>query len=112
MTRLITLVLILSLTSCGLIQMPFKILGGVTKGTAQAIKKPINAHKERKAKKEKKKAKEEAKKKKEEGTKPQSDPIPEGLLLPENNGFPDLESIDPDLPPLPSEYQDLPPVPE
>ena len=117
MTRLIALVLIFSLTSCGLIQMPFRVLGGVTKGTAQAVKAPIDAHKERKAKKDAQKAKEEAKKKKEEASKQQDNHIPAELLPPSNDGNPDLnalESVDPnlDLPPLPSEYQDLPPVGE
>ncbi|MEP4078201.1 hypothetical protein [Haloferula sp.] len=110
MNRLLTLALILSLSSCGLIQMPFKVVGGVTKGTAQAVKKPIAAHKERKEKKKREKAKEEAKKKKEEASKQQSDHLPPELLPPANDGYPDLESLDPDLPPLPSEYQDpLPP---
>jgi len=112
MTRLITFFLILSLTSCGLIQMPFRVLGGVTKGTAQAVKKPIDAHKKRKAKKEKEKSKKEAEEKKKEANKQQTDHLPKDLLPPENDGFPDLESVDPDLPPLPSEYQDLPPVGE
>ena len=109
MTRLLTLVLVLSLTSCGLIQMPFRVVGGVTKGTAQAVRKPIDAHKQRKAKKEAKKAKEDAKKKKEEANKQQQDHLPADLLPPSNDGNPDLEmleSVEPDLPPLPSEYQD------
>jgi hypothetical protein len=109
MTRLPTLVLIFSLTSCGLIQMPFRVVGGVTKGTAQAVKKPINAHKERKAKNEAKKAKDDAKKKKAEANKQQQDHLPSELLPPSNDGNPDLEmleSIEPDLPPLPTEYSD------
>lgn len=112
MTRLIALILVLSLSSCGLIRMPFRVAAGVTKGTAQAVKKPISAHKERKAKKEAKKAKEDAKKKREEASKEREDHIPADLLPPSNDGSPDLESIEPDLPPLPSEYQDLPPVGE
>ncbi|MGB6221232.1 hypothetical protein [Haloferula sp.] len=112
MTRAITLILILSLTSCGLIQMPFRVVGGVTKGTAQAVRKPIDAHKERKAKKEAKKAKEEAKKKNKEAGEAPSNQIPADLLPPANDGDPDLEALELDLPPLPSEYQDLPPLPE
>jgi hypothetical protein len=115
MTRLILLALIFSLTSCKLVQMPFRVVGGVTKGTAQAVKKPINAHKQRKAEKEKEKAKEEAKKKREEAQKQQSNHLPSSLMPPSNDGNPDLEmleSVEPDLPPLPSEYQDLPPLPE
>lgn len=109
MIRLTTFLLAFALSSCGLVQMPFKVVGGVTRGTAQAVKKPLDARKERKARREKEKAKEEAKKKKEEAAKRQSGDLPEGLLPPENDGNPDLESLDPDLPPLPSEYQDLPP---
>ena len=115
MIRLVALILVLSLSSCGLIQMPFRVLGGVTKGTAQAVRKPIDAHKERKAKKDAKKAKEDAKKKNEEARKESDDHLPAELLPPANDGNPDLdalEALEPDLPPLPSEYQDLPPVGE
>ncbi|MFC7338412.1 hypothetical protein ACFQY0_14555 [Haloferula chungangensis] len=115
MTRLIALTLVLTLSSCGLIQMPFRVVGGVTKGTAQAVRKPIDAHKERKARKEAQKAKEEAKKKREEASKQSDDHLPPELLPPSNDGNPDLEaleSLDPNLPPLPSEYQDLPPIGE
>lgn len=112
MTRALILILILSLTSCGLIQMPFRVVGGVTKGTAQAVRKPIDAHKERKAKKEAKKAKEEAKQKNKEASEAPSDQFPAELIPPANDGDPDLESLELDLPPLPSEYQDLPPLPE
>ncbi len=115
MIRLAALILVLSLSSCGLIRMPFRVLGGVTKGTAQAVRKPIDAHKERKAKKDAKKAKEDAKKKSEEARKQSENHIPTDLLPPSNDGNPDLdalESLEPDLPPLPSEYQDLPPIGE
>lgn len=60
-----TTVLCLTLCSCGLLRAPFKVVGGVTKGTAQlgraAVTKPMDAHKERKARKETEKRQRETK---------------------------------------------------
>ncbi|MEM9236524.1 MAG: hypothetical protein AAGB14_07075 [Verrucomicrobiota bacterium] len=98
MIRLTAIVLTFALCSCGLIQMPFRVVGGVTRGTARAVSKPVEAHKARKAKKEKEKAKEEAKKKKEEAARQQSGELPPDFFPPANDGNPDLESLDPDLP--------------
>ncbi len=62
---LITSAFVLSLCSCGLVQLPFRVVGGVVKGTAQvgraAVNKPKEAHAKRKARKEEERKSQEAK---------------------------------------------------
>ena len=105
--KTIALLCLLLLSSCGLIRAPFKIVGGVAKGTANltqaAVKAPGKAKDKRKAKKAKEKKREEAEQQK-AATQESMDSFPPIDPAPFDT-FPetDLPSIDPDLPPLPSE---------
>ncbi|MBK1825399.1 hypothetical protein [Haloferula rosea] len=58
-------IITLSLCSCGIVRAPFKVAGGVAKGTASlsraAVTKPMEAHKKRKANKEVEKRQRETK---------------------------------------------------
>lgn len=89
--------------------MPFRVAGGVVKGTANVTKSAITAPGKARKKKKDKKAKEEDEKMKKEAKEKVREsqssfpPLPPAPI--DTLPIDELPSIDDDLPPLPSEYE-------
>lgn len=104
--------LLLVLPGCGLVRAPVRIASGVVRGTAEltekAVSAPIDAHKRRKARRDKEKAETKAGEEKAEPPAAEGPPLPTLPDRPESADPEDFPALDPDLPPLPSEYDSAP----
>ena len=102
---LIASAFVFSLCSCGLLQLPFRVVGGVVKGTAQvgraAVNKPKEAHAKRKARKEAERKSQEAKDAEAQGAAP---------VFGEGSSFDSDPTFGTEIAPLPEPVASDPPV--